>query len=64
MKIICTLDEYARMIRMCQRSLELNECKSCVMGNICGDNMIEDAVQFEIEDDDQLEIEYVTIERS
>lgn len=64
MKIICTLDEYSRMVRMCQRNLELNECKGCVMENICGNNIIEDAVQFEIEDDNQLELEYITIERS
>lgn len=60
MKIICTLDEYSRMIRQCQRNLSLNECKGCVMENICGDNLLEDAVQFEIEDHKELDIEYVT----
>ncbi len=64
MKIICTLGEYARMIRMCQRGKGLNECKGCVMANVCGENLIEDAVQFEIEDYEELEIEYVTFERS
>jgi hypothetical protein len=48
MKIICTLEEYSRMVRMCQRGAE-NDCKGCVMENICGNNIIEDAVQFEIE---------------
>ena len=62
MKIKCTLEEYARVIRICQRNLTLNECKGCVMEGICGNNIIEDAVQFEIEDTDELEIEYVTIE--
>ena len=61
MKIICTLEEYARMIRMCQRGRDLNDCKGCVMANICGEDFIEDAVQFEI---DEVEIEYVTLEGS
>ena len=64
MKIICTLDEYSRMVRMCQRGMDLNECKGCALVNICGNNMIEDAVQFEIVDHEELEIEYVTFERS
>ena len=63
MKIKCTLEEYSRMIRMCQRGAE-NDCRGCVMANICGNNIIEDAVQFEIEDNDELEIEYVTFEGS
>ena len=63
MKIKCTLDEYSRMIRMCQRNKD-NDCQGCVMANICNENIIEDAVQFEIEEDDELEIEYITIERS
>ena len=64
MKIVCTLDEYTRMIRMCQRGKELHECQGCVMANVCGESLIEDAVQFEIQDHDELEIEYVTYERS
>lgn len=62
MKINCTLEEYTRMIRMCQRGAD-RDCSGCVLAYICGDDLIEDAVQFEIEDDDQLEIEYVTFER-
>ena len=33
MKIICTLNEYSQLVRMCQRNLVLNECKDCVMEN-------------------------------
>ena len=63
MKIICTLDEYSQLIRTCQRTIVLNECKGCAMENICCNNILEDAVQFEIEDADQLDIEYITVER-
>ena len=64
MKISCTKEEYARIIRACQRNLVLNECKGCVMENICNDHIIEDAVQFEIEEHEELDIEYVTFERN
>ena len=64
MKITCTKHEYSRMIRKCQRSAELNGCKGCVLENICGNNILEDAVQIEIVDHEELDLEYVTFERS
>lgn len=64
MKITCTTAEYARIIRACQRNLVLNECKGCVMENICKNNIIEDAVQIEIVDHEELDLEYVTFERN
>ena len=64
MIIKCTLAEYTLLIRSCQRNIVLNECKGCAMKDICSNNILEDAVQFEIEDSDQLEVEYITIERS
>ena len=64
MLIKCTLAEYSQLIRSCQRNIVLNECKGCAMENICSNNILEDAVQFEIEDTDQLEVEYITLERS
>lgn len=64
MKIICTLGQYSHLVRMCQRNLVLNECKGCVMENICGDNLLEDAVQFELADHEELDLEEITIERN
>ena len=64
MKIKCTPEEYAQIIRTCQRSIMLNECKGCVMVNICSRNILEDVVQFEIEDREELELEYITYERN
>lgn len=64
MKIKCTLEEYSQLIRGCQRNIVLNECKGCAMESVCGNNLLEDAVQFEIEDADQLDIEYVALEGS
>ena len=72
MKIKCTMEEYTRIIRMCQRAKDYSECQGCVMANICYDDIIEKAIQFEIieaeqndtEDSNELEIEYVTFERS
>ena len=64
MKIKCTKEEYARIIRQCQRNLVLNECKGCVLENICGNNILEDAVQIEIVDHEELDLEYVTFERN
>ena len=46
MKIKCTLHEYSRMIRKCSKAAA--ECSGCVLADICGDNILEDAVEFEI----------------
>ena len=62
MIIKCTLAEYTQLIRSCQRNIVLNECKGCGMENICNNNILEDAVHFEIEDSDPLEVEYVTFD--
>ena len=32
MKIKCTMEEYTKLIRMCQRGKDLSECQGCVMG--------------------------------
>ena len=63
MKITCTMDEYIQIIRMCQRNIVLNECQGCVLESICGGNVLEDAVEFELEDHEELDLEYVTYER-
>lgn len=72
MKIICTIDEYSRIIRSCQRSIVLGECKGCALENICNQQILEDAVQLEVEAADhadpeesvELDIEYIEIERT
>ena len=64
MKIVCTLEEYSRMVRMCQRGMDSNDCKGCALLNICSNNMLEDAVQFDIVDHEELDIEYITCERT
>ena len=64
MIIKCTMEEYTRIIRMCQRGKDLSECQGCVMGHICYDDVIENAVEFEIKEDDELDLEYITFERS
>lgn len=60
MTIKCTLAEYTQLIRSCQRNIVLNECKGCAMENFCNNNILEDAVHFEIEHSDPLEVEHVT----
>ena len=64
MKISCTIEEYSRIIRSCQRSIVLGECKGCALENICNQQILEDSVRFEIVDNDELDIEYVTFETS
>ena len=35
MKIICTVDEFARMVRRCNSG----SCYNCAFGDICGDTL-------------------------
>ena len=72
MKIICTIEEYARLIRGCQHCMESSDCGCCTFDKICSDQLLEDAVEFEIvdavqvdiEDSDELDLEEITIEMS
>ena len=69
MKIICTLEEYAQLIRGCQHCMESSDCGSCPLDKICHDNYLEDSVEFEIvevdpEEYDELDLEEIVIERS
>ena len=53
MKIKCTLHEYTIMIRNCQHFSTETHCIGCFMENICGNNILEDAVEFEIESEEK-----------
>ena len=62
MKIKCTLEEYTKLIRRCQRTSIEKQCEGCFMENICGNDILEDAVEFEIVDAVNVEIEEVDLE--
>ena len=64
MKIICTLTEYARLIRGCQHCMESGDCGCCTLDKICSEQYLEDAVEFEIVDDFKIEIEEIDLEDS
>ena len=53
MKIKCTLREYTLMIRNCQQISVETHCIGCFMENICGNSMLENAVEFEIESEEK-----------
>ena len=52
MKIVCTLNEYTRIIRKCSKAA--GECSGCVLEGICGNNILEDAVEFEIISEEEI----------
>lgn len=47
MKVVCTTGEYANLIRDCEHG----DCGECAFRRVCGEEMLEDAVQFEIVDE-------------
>ena len=51
MKIQCTKKEFAQLIRACEGEGRLKTCAGCVLADVCGEELIEDAVEFEIEED-------------
>ena len=48
MKIICTKEEFANLIRTCNRT-----CYGCVLTNLCGEHVVEESenIEFEITED-------------
>lgn len=51
MKIVCTKEEYARLIRSCAKYINEYQCEGCPLASECGEDMLlEDAVEFEIKD--------------
>ena len=51
MKIQCTKKEFAQLIRACQGDGRMKTCAGCVLADVCGEELIEDAVEFEIEEE-------------
>ena len=51
MKIRCTKKEFAQLVRACEVNGRLKNCAGCVLADVCGKELIEDAVEFEIEED-------------
>ena len=51
MKIRCTKKEFAQLVRACENGGQERRCSDCVMADFCGEELIEDAVEFEIEED-------------
>lgn len=51
MKIQCTKKEFAQLIRGCENSGRERNCSDCVLADVCGEELIEDAVEFEIEEE-------------
>ena len=62
MKIICTLEEYARLIRGCQHCMETSDCGCCPLDKICHDQYLEDSVEFEIVEADAENYEELDVE--
>ena len=51
MKIVCTKDEYADLIRACAKYIREYQCEDCPFVSECGqDQVLERAVEFEITD--------------
>ena len=51
MKIRCTKKEFAQLVRACEGEGRLKTCTGCVLADVCGQELIEDAGGFEIEGD-------------
>lgn len=51
MKITCTQKEFAQLIRACDGEGNNLPCVGCLLEEICGDELPEDAVEFEIQED-------------
>lgn len=51
MKIICTKEEYANLIRSCAKYTKEYNCEDCPFASECGEDLLlENAVEFEITD--------------
>lgn len=48
MKITCTVQEFGEIVRQC----ECCSCEHCVLKELCGDGVFEDAVNVEIVKED------------
>lgn len=58
MKIICNKDEYALMVRFCERMEAENACRGCLFECVCmkGDELCEGAWLSQIEDVCEIEV--------
>ena len=52
MKIVCTKKEFAQLIRDCNGMGRIGACAQCVLADFCGDQLVEDAVEFELTEDE------------